>query len=247
MPRGRPQRSPLEPMRAKAWMAGVMKASGATSAYQVAKLFDATLEKRFEKYARGEVSPTSTTLNLVERAFPNTRQVYLEGPAKRVPLWQAMSGSFEATWECLVRYDPALELMRLAGIGHDHRVSRLMERLGLGPIKADLLAWERGYETNSLPRQIDQSPNVKNNIGLDELAALIALWRISVFIGIQHGYTLYVLDGVQRSSVMPALLKPWGIEPAEVSDFLSGHSRRIEEQYKHLLPRRVRPAEPRGW
>lgn len=247
MPRGRPQRSPLEPMRAKAWMAGVMEASGATSAYQVAKLFDVTLEKRFEKYARGEISPTSTTLNLVERVFPKTRQVYLEGPAKLVPLWQAMNGTFEATWECLVRYDPEFEVMRLIGIGHNHRVSKLMERLGVGPIKADLLAWERGYEPNSLPWQIDQSPNVKNNIGLDELAALIALWRISVFIGIDHKYVLYVLDGVERSSVMPALLKPWGIEPAEVSDFLNGHSRRIEELYKHLLPPRVSPVEPRGW
>lgn len=228
-------------------MAGVMKASGATSAYQVAKLFDATLEKRFEKYARGEVSPTSTTLNLVERAFPDTRRVYLEGPAKRVPLWQAMNGSFEATWECLVRYDPEFELWRRAGTGHDHRIAKFMERLGIGPIKADLYDWERGYVPNFLPWQIDQSPSAKNNIGLDELAALIALWRISVFIGIENRFMLYVLDGVERSSVMPGLLKPWGIEPAEVSDFLNGHSRRIEEQYKHLLPPRVSPAEPRGW
>jgi hypothetical protein len=212
-------------MRAKAWMAGVMKASGATTAYQVAKLFDVGLEKRFEKYARGTVSPTITTLNLVEKRFPNTRRVYDEGPANRVPLWKAMDGPVEAAWECLVRYDPEFERMRQAGASHEARVRLLMEKLKLGPVKADLIAWQKGLEANVLPRQIDQSTGIQQGIGLDELAALIALWRVSLFIGIETVFTLYLLDGVCRSVVTPRLLDPWGIELDEFVDFMNGHMR----------------------
>lgn len=247
MPRGRPQRSPLEPMRAKAWMAGVMSASGATSAYQVAKLFNAGLAKRFEKYARGTVSPTITTLNLVEQKFPNTRRVYDEGPANRVPLWKAMDGPVEAAWECLVLYDPEFESMRQVGASHEAKVRIFMEKLKLGPVEADLLAWQKNFEANVLPRQIDQSTSIQQGIGLDEFAALIALWRVSMFIGIETAFMLYLLDGVCRSVVTPKLLDPWGIKPAELVDFLNGHVRRNQDQFSHLLPQRSMPVEPRGW
>lgn len=220
MARGRPQRSLLEPMRAKAWLAGVMKASGATNAYQVAKRFDKELQKRFEKYARGAVSPNITTLNLVEKKFPNTRRVYDEGPENRVPLWKAMEGPVEAAWDCLVRYDQEFERMRQAGASHEARVRRLMEKLKLGPIKADLIAWQKGLEANVLPSRIDQSPSIQQGIGLDELAALIALWRVSRFIGIETHFVLYLLEGVCRSVVTPKLLEPWGIGLNEFLDFL---------------------------
>lgn len=225
MARGRPQRSPLESMRAKAWMAGVMTASGATNAYQVAKLFDAGQEKRFEKYARGTISPNITTLKLVEQRFPNTRRVYDEGPANRVPLWKAMDGPVEAAWDCLVRYDPEFEKMRKGGASHEARVRRLMEKLKLGPVIADLADWQKGLQANVLPSKIDQSLGIQQGIGLDELAALIALWRVSLFIGIETHFVLYLLEGVCRSGVTPRLLAPWGIELGEFLDFLNGHMR----------------------
>lgn len=197
-----------------------MKASGATNAYQVAKLFDAAQEKRFEKYARGTVSPTITTLKLVEKTFPNTRSVYDEGPANRVPLWKAMDGPVEAAWECLVRFDPEFERMRQAGASHEARVRLFMEKLKLGPVKADLIAWQKGLEANVLPCRICQSTEIQKAIGLDELAALIALWRVSLFIGIETHFVLYLLEGVCRSVVTLKLLKPWGIELGEFLDFL---------------------------
>ena len=232
MARGRPQRSLLEPMRAKAWLAGVMKASGATNAYQVAKRFDKELQKRFEKYARGAISPTITTLILVEKKFQNTRRVYDEGPADRVPLWKAMDGPVEAAWECLVRYDPEFERMRQGGASHEARVRLLLEKLKLGPVKADLIAWQKGLEANVLPSRIDQSTDIQQGIGLDELAALIAIWRVSLFIGIETHFVLYLLEGVCRSVVTQKLLEPWGIELGEFLDFLG---------IARLKPRSVQP------
>lgn len=209
-----------------------MKASGATTAYQVGTLFNKELQKRFEKYARGTVSPTITTLILVEKRFPNTRRVYDEGPANRVPLWKAMDGPVEAAWDCLVRYDPEFEKMRKGGASHEARVRRLMEKLKLGPVKADLSDWQKGLEANVLPSQIDQSPGIQQGIGLDELAALIAIWRVSLFIGIETHFVLYLLEGVCRSVVPQKLLEPWGIELGEFLDFLG---------IARLKPRSVQP------
>ncbi len=247
MPRGRPQRPPLEPMRARAWMAGVMKTSGATSAYQVAKLFDATLEKRFEKYAHGTVSPSISTLRLVDKRFPNTKRIYDDGPAENVPLWQAMDGPVEVAWECLVKYDSDFESMRRVGTPQERRVEIFAEKLNLKPVAADYKDRANGLEPNLIERQINQSADVQRGIGLDELAALIALWRVSMFLGTSSLPTLYLLEGVCNSVVLPALLAPWKIQPAEFVDFLMAHKQQNLERFSHLLPLRPRTKEPRGW
>jgi hypothetical protein len=217
-------------------MAGVMKASGATSAYQVAKRFDAALEKRFEKYARGSVSPTSTTLNLVEKSFPNTRKIYAEGPGLRVALWRAMGGTLEQAWECVARYDKEFEVMRRCGASQDARARVLSEKLKIRPVAADYLAWSNGLEPNLVARQINESAAIQECINMDALAALIGLWRVSLFVGWCPPMA-YLLDGVCKSVVLPALLASWNINTDEFVAFLMTKQEELENPYKDLLVR----------
>lgn len=203
-------------------MAGVMKASGAKTSYQVAKLFDATLEKRFEKYACGSVSPTNTTLSLVEKKFPGTRRVYEKGPGKRVSLWDAMDGAVEHAWGCLVSYDPIFDLMRRRGAGQDARARVLAEKLNIKPVQPDYIEYGKGLQRNAIAAQINESEELKESIGFDELAAVAALWRFSQFVGWCPSID-YLYDGVCRSNVLSDLFEDWKINPKEFIDFMKRH------------------------
>ena len=212
MPAGRPKRSPLEKIKTHAWMAWVMETSGQTSAYGVAKLFDAAQEKRFDKYRRGVVSPNITTLKLVEKRFPGTRRIYTEGPTARVPLWPAIEGTVETAWRSLVIYDARFEAMRLLGTELAARAAYLTERHFGVTVKADLMAWQKGLEKNVVTLHFDdQIAKGTFAFTLDELAALIALWRTSMFAGGATIELRYFLMGLYPN-VLPRLLAPWHIE-----------------------------------
>lgn len=249
MPAGRPKRSPLESIKTHAWMAWVMETSGQTSAYGVAKLFDATQEKRFDKYRRGVVSPNITTLKLAERQFPGTRRIYTEGPTRRVPLWPTMEGTVEEAWRSLVVYDPTFEAMRLIGTEFAARAAYLTEtRLGV-TAKGDLMAWQKGLAKNAVTLHFDDQI-AKGTLAftLDDLAAVIALWRTSMFAGAATMELRYFLMGLYPN-VLPQLLKPWQIEATEFIHHLDVLERADVLRNADIAPLPVAdPAKPpTGW
>ena len=212
MPVGRPKRSPLENIKTVAWMAAMMAVTDQNSAYGVAKLFDATQEKRFDKYRRGVVSPNITTLKLAERRFPGTRRIFTEGPTRRVPLWPTIEGTVETAWRSLVIYDAKFEAMRLLGTEFAARAAYLTETLLGVTAKGDLMAWQKGLEKNAVTLHFDDRI-AKGTLAftLDDLAAVIALWRTSMFAGAATLELRYFLMGLYPN-VLPLLLAPWHIK-----------------------------------
>lgn len=287
--RGRKKRTLLDTMRARAWFAGVKATTALPTAYQIAEAFlgHADEEKRnFDKYQRGVMSPSETTLTLVERKWPGTRRVYDDEPTLPTgyfPVWKALSGTMEELWDIVLsEFDPAFEKSRLFGFNQKHRIQRVLSHmllpgdkldLNTGPLIADLNhegmgAFEEpdaGYTSEDFVLEetgiwIFKSPiDTRENridlkgdnpvatrwaegrlkIDVNSLAATVAIWRLSHFLGegwremdtVIRGLTLAPGITVQRDatgvaigqmfttsqpSAIDAVLGPYGIE----SDFL---------------------------
>lgn len=287
--RGRKKRTLLDGMRAMAWFAGIKATTGLPTAYQIADAFlgPAEEEKRnFDKYQRGVMSPSETTLVLVEKKWPGTRRVYDDEPTLPTgyfPLWKALSGTMEDLWDTvLAGFDPAFEKSRLFGFNQRHRIQRLLSHmlfpddkldLDAGPLMKDLDhegmgAFEKpvtGYTAEDLVGDeteiwIFRSPiDIRGNrfdlkgdnpiatrwadgrlkVDVNSLAATVAIWRLSHFLGegwremdtVIRGLTLLPGIAVQRDatgaiigqlpttsqpSAIDAVLGPYGIE----GDFL---------------------------
>lgn len=231
--RGRKKRTLLDAMRAKAWFAGVKEASGLSTAYQVADAFldEGETEKRnFDKYQRGEMSPSETTLRLVEAKWKGTRKIYDDRPqasGEFFPLWLALSGTMEDLWDVvLTGFDPAFERSRLFGFSQKHRTKRLLSHLlppgdtielepcptipdldheGMGAnvepaggyqpdafIAHDTSVWVFKPPVNIRESRIDTKrdnpiatrfADGKLKLDINSLAATIAIWRLSHFLG----------------------------------------------------------------
>lgn len=249
MPAGRPKRSELEKIKTLAWMQGVMNISGMGSAYAVGIAFDAMQEKRFDKYRRGVISPNISTLNLVERRFAGTRRIYAEGPTQRAPLWPAIEGSLEDAWRSVVIYDHRFESMRLIGTDFSARARFLIEERFRVRVQADMMAWQKGLASNAVADFYDDILNqgLPLPFTLDDLAALIGMWRVSMFAGAATMELRYFLMGLYPR-VLPTLFEPWAIDASDVIKHLDALERTDVERYYDIAGKPIDPVRwPTGW
>ena len=244
--RGRPKRTPLDKIKAKAWFAAIKRCSGATSAYSVGNLFNAVVDKRFDKYVRGVMSPNAKTLKDVYKKFPCTRAVYEIGPDSQngnAPLWIALAGSMEKVWEILVRFDPELEKMRQAGAPIATRVQRIKYAVvprdtvlpggyAVDRYPMDYIAWSKGLELNILARLYEEGAFT---VSMDQLVAVIAMWRLTMFIGDSTMEMSYLMAGL-----MPKALKDL-LGPYDVDEDVKVFIRQIEkDDIGGVAPRSVK-------
>lgn len=201
---GRPKRAPIEVLRTKAWLAYAKRCAGVTSAYKIAQEFGTEGDKHFEKYQRGTISPNATSLLRVEEKWHGTRSIYDVGPlwvmsgvgSINVPLWAALAGSMEETWEILVWFDPALEGLRLDGAPFFERIKLMLAALSPNvPIKIE---HHSGYKAlNNEVARLCGIGQISLNFRL--LVGVMAMWRYSMFIGDGWREMNYVVRGLCTS------------------------------------------------
>ncbi len=141
---GRPETPKIDLIATKAWFNALKEESGAENAYQIAKKYDAYLNtvaisgskerppptlasKRFEKYAKGDVRPNVDTLVHVDKMLAvqgqsSVRTVFDDGP-DGAPLWDALSGDFDALWKLIDKAVPEMPKLRVLLTSHTGRVN----------------------------------------------------------------------------------------------------------------------------
>ena len=125
---GRPPIPKIDKIAATAWFYELKRLTKATSASEVAKKVNEDPEsKRFNKYERGEVTPSYTTLKNIDThlfsiyRIPAVRGVFDDGP-EGVRLWDALAGNCENLWDIIDAECPAISLLRVARNRHESRV-----------------------------------------------------------------------------------------------------------------------------
>lgn len=126
---GRKPRSPLtvalNQMRTKLWFDGLKLATGQTTAYGVGQKLLKADDKLFERYERGENSPTTTTVKVINHDFPGTATAFLHGPTlhKQKPdaigLWPCLSNEPATLRDYLASVDEDWKKLLEDGCGFD--------------------------------------------------------------------------------------------------------------------------------
>lgn len=227
--RGRPRRTDVASLRAKAWVQESLRLGGFASLYQMRHaVFGVQAEQTryFERIAKGTYSPGAVLLRLTEQVIPGSKQVFEVGPmeeGRAVPLWQALEGPIEDMWAVLDWFSPAYKRSRLFGFTQQHRIDYLVRHLtgerlsfadlahgrpltglldrGMGALEApagplspaDLETFEHWIDVYRPPvdeNMVDWEHPVARLLiegaiapTLGGLAATVALWRLSHFLG----------------------------------------------------------------
>lgn len=205
----------LDIMKSKLWTIGLVEATGAKSFYGLKNWFSAETYKNFYKYRIGTAITSEGTIKYVDarlkkefKDFDTLKNFCNVGPLndvnQHVPLWDAISGSMEKTWEVLVRFDPPIELDRMRGAPFISRVFAITNNyfpLGIP---------DNFVEVNK-PNQVGLAYlEGKFDFNLELMTATIAAWRLANFIGDSQRIFNYIMIGLLEKAI-PDLLEPYGI------------------------------------
>ena len=205
----------LDIMRSKLWTIGLVETTKAKSLYGLKDWFSAETYKSFYKYSIGTAITSEGTMKHVDsrlkkefKGFDTLKNYYNVGPLndnnQHIPLWDAVSGSMEKTWEVLVRFDPPIELDRMRGAPFISRVFAITNNyfpLGIP---------DNFVEINN-PNHVAMSYlEGKFDFDLELMTVTIATWRLANFIGDSQRIFNYIMIGLLEKAI-PDLLKPYGI------------------------------------
>lgn len=215
----------IDHIRTIGWYNAVARAAGMKSAYALSNHFEdlrsAKVEsdenkevKSFTPYATGKRVPSDITLDMVEKLLPKTKAVFtigLPSNSGHAPLWLAIGGSKQAIQSVLTWFDKELGQLQVAGASMRQLTAHLTER------------WmpEKYVLNNMLEAHVDPSMHYvaymysenKLQINMDELTALVALWRLSMITNSEYPYLAYFMEGFIQKAI-PDLLRPYGLDEA---------------------------------
>jgi len=149
-----------------------------------------------------------TRLKKEFKGFDTLKNYYIVGPLndnnQHIPLWDAVSGSMEKTWEVLVRFDPPIELDRMRGAPFIDRVFAITNNY-----------FPLGIPDNFVERNNGNHVAIaylegKFDFDLELMTATIAAWRLANFIGDSQSVFNYIMIGLLEKAI-PDLLESYGI------------------------------------
>ena len=213
---GRPKLTLVKSMQAITWVSELLSITKENSIYALSNHFDDSISKHFYQYAKGTSAPSKATIDLADKKFemnastyPCASKVFNIGPRNGKgdydPLWDALEGSIEKTWAVLVQFDQSIEMMRHVGVPHAMKIARVTKHLELG-YELPLTIW-REEGPNRIAKAYDEN-RFKPDMRL--LVAVIAMWRLSTFMGEHQYFMSYILIGLMDKAI-PNLLKKYGI------------------------------------
>lgn len=228
---GRKNRDAVERFKSAAWGCAVLHAANASGQNS----FDTSWAKRsaalpgeqqifqpprIDRIRSGNVSPSHQTLKIVERYYPGTSDIYHHGPGQ-YSLWEVMGGTIEASMRVIrlhVKELHGLEKHRPPLSAYIVRVIAQYYPITLDGV--DFIDWQRGKQKNviaayykplvNLPPTILNATNTVAGLNVDDVAVLLSMYRLALFVGDEPLKHLYFIHGVWP--VMQALLHPWGID-----------------------------------
>lgn len=190
----------------------------------------------------GEKSPSTQTLKFVERYFPGTEQVYTLGIGK-YPLWEILEGPIEVCRQTLIEHTsdlhgygviPPVSAYLSRTIKHyfnEFQHQRSVAGSSIEGIVLNSIDFSQksmmtfgNIVAKSIQSQLDTpvaTPDPNNKLAgfcIDDIAVIIASYRLALFTGDQEHELLYYLNGI--SKVVKGLLEPWGIRPEQIYDRL---------------------------
>lgn len=205
----------LDIMKSKLWTIELVKTTKAKSLYGLKNWFSAETYKSFYKYSIGTATISEGTIKHVDarlkkefKGFDTLKNYYNVGPLndnnQHIPLWDAVSGSMEKTWEVLVRFDPPIELDRMRG----------------APFISRVFAITNNYFPMGIPDNFVEINNANHvamaylegefEFDLELMTATIAAWRFANFIGDSQRTFNYIMIGLLEKAI-PDLVEPYGI------------------------------------
>ncbi|MDW9225864.1 MULTISPECIES: hypothetical protein [Burkholderia] len=192
----------------------------------------------FRRYAQGEMIPTPSTLERVEKVLPGTRRVFERGPQNDTgfaPLWYALGEPLEALHQILRWYDRDLWELHLVGAPVMERVLCVTSTfLAVDPL---IDAWEDLRADPDLGTLVcDWLGEHMYLLGIDHFTALVALMRISLATNSDFPFVDFVMANVLHARGK-RLFDPLGIT-AHIRKYIAtltlGHKSVLAEDYRAL-------------
>ena len=226
---GRPKKSVIDVMRTKVWMVEMLRLTGLENENQLARLLvNVDSGKHMYEYRYGITTPGITKLKKIDEVIfasekPISKssvdglEIFEKGPVCKnddalcVPLWDALEGTMEQVWSVLVHYDPPIALQRyMKDIPFKRRLAYVVSRC-FGENDPPSF-WDGAKDSNSQENFVAAAyANGKLAVDLDLIAAAIAAWRLSHFVGDSVSMMDYILIGLLDSAISENL-QQYGID-----------------------------------
>jgi hypothetical protein len=226
-------------MQAITWMSALLKIAKKHSIYALIQDFDDSIGKHFYKYARGAAAPSIGTLNLIDQKYNMKKGCYpcasdvfnigpMDGAGGYVPLWDALGGDVEKAWDVLMQFDSSINTMRHVGVPHEMKITRVVRHFPCAK-KLHMRIWRE--DAQNVVAEAYRCDTEK--LDMKFLAAIIAMWRVSMISGDGKFFMDYILVGLMEKAI-PDVVHDYDIIP-EFTQYLINLDTVYFNQFKALI------------
>lgn len=213
--------SRLDVMRARLWLAKMLRVTGSANINQFGKLLDnEETKKLLYNYVNGKNSPSLETLANIDTRIKQLHPDHVDGksffligpesartPTGFAPLWDALGGSIEKVGEALISLDPPIGVDKYLGIPFGQRCGYLIYAL-FDEVEPPAY-WENSEQPN---RVAERYRNGEIILDIDLITFAIAAWRMANFVGEQLEMMNYIMIGLLERGIQETLDRLYKIE-----------------------------------